>query len=103
MKGRAMNYFEQIEVMHQAVREYVEEQEPDYKVVSVDSSATSEYKQTLASQGEIHPKYQEYILAEIQLRFKVHAFYQAGRRHLFFGVVGFPHWGLPHGGCLGDK
>ena len=94
-----MNYFEQIEAMHQAVREYVEEQEPDYKVVSVDSSATSEYKQTLASQGEIHPKYQEYILAEIQLRFKVHAFYQAGRRHLSCDV-----WVLPNGVLhMGDR
>ena len=45
-----MNYFEQIEAMHQAVREYVEQQEPEYKVVSVDLNATSEYKQTLASQ-----------------------------------------------------
>jgi hypothetical protein len=87
-----MNYFEQIEAMHQAVREYVEAQEPEYKVVSIESTATSEYKQTLESQGEIHPKYQEYILAEIQLRFKVHAYYQAGRRHLDLEV-----WVLSNG------
>jgi hypothetical protein len=87
-----MNYFEQIEAMHQQVREYVEKMEPNYKVVSIDSSASSEYKQTLASQGEIHPKYQEYILAEIQLRFKVHAFYKAGNRHLSCDV-----WVLPNG------
>jgi hypothetical protein len=76
-----MNYFEQIEAMHHQVREWVEQKEPEYKVLSIDGYATSEYRQTLESQGEIHPKYQEYILAEIQLRFKVHAL-SGRRRHL---------------------
>jgi hypothetical protein len=68
-----MNYFEQIAAMHQQVREYVEKMEPDYKVVTVDGYTTSEYRQDLASQGEIHPKYAHFILAEVQLRFKVSA------------------------------
>ena len=94
-----MNYFEQIEAMHQQVREFVEQQEPIYKVVSIDSEASSEYKQTLKSRGEIHPDYQEYILAEIQLRFKVHAFYQAGNRHLSCDV-----WVLDNGTLyMGDR
>lgn len=68
-----MNYFEQIEAMHQQVREYIEAQEPEYKVISIDGSATSEYRQDLESQGEIHPRYANFILAEIQLRFRVSA------------------------------
>src|SRR5260370_31048748 len=69
-----MNYFEQIEAMHQQVREYVEQQEPDYKVVSVDGYATSTYMSTLASQGEVLPR-QDFILAEVTMRFRVHARY----------------------------
>jgi hypothetical protein len=78
-----LNYFEQIEAIHQQVREYVEKMDPEYKVVSVDSEASSEYKQT----------------TEIQLRFKVHAFYKAGNRHLSCDV-----WVLPNGVLhMGDR
>ena len=94
-----MNYFEQIEAMHQQVREYVEQQEPIYKVIAIESTATSEYKQTLKSQGEIHPDYQEYILTDIQLQFKVNAYYSAGRRLLSCKV-----WVLDNGTFhMGDR
>ena len=69
-----MNYFEQIETMHQAVREYVEQQEPTYKVTTIDGYATSEYRPTLASQGEVLPR-QDFILAEVTIRFRVNASY----------------------------
>ncbi len=69
-----MNYFEQIEAMHQQVREYVEQQEPYYKVTSIDGYATSTYMPTLASRGEVLPR-QDFILAEITMRFRVSASY----------------------------
>ncbi len=69
-----MNYFEQIEAMHQQVREYVEAQEPYHKVTSIDGYATSTYMPTLASQGEVLPR-QDFILAEVTMRFRVHARY----------------------------
>ncbi len=69
-----MNYYEQIEAMHQAVREYVEELEPDYKVAEIEASFTTSYKPTLASQGEVLPR-REFVLTEIQARFHVNAYY----------------------------
>ena len=92
-----MNYFEQIEAMHQQVRDYVEKREPLYKVVSISGEAISEYRQTLESRGEIHPKYQDYILAQIQLRFKVHAV--SGSSHLSCDVFVLPN-GMLH---MGDR
>ena len=69
-----MNYFEQIEAMHQQVREYVERKEPDYKVTEIDAYFTTSYMSTLASQGEVLPR-QEFILVEIKARFRVNARY----------------------------
>ena len=69
-----MNYFEQIEAMHQQVREYVEQKEPDYKVVEIDAYFTTSYMSTFASQGEVLPR-QDFILAEIKARFRVNARY----------------------------
>ena len=69
-----MNYFEQIEAMHQAVREYVEAQEPDYKVAEIEADFTTSYKPTLASKGEFLPR-QDFVLTEIKAQFRVNAYY----------------------------
>lgn len=69
-----MDYFEQIEAMHQQVREYVEKMEPDFKVTVIDGYLTTNYAPTLASQGEFLPL-QDFILTEVKARFRVHASY----------------------------
>lgn len=64
-----MDYFEQIQAMHQKVRDFVETHHPSFYVTSIDAYATTYYQQTLASLGEPDT----YILSEIQIRFRVSA------------------------------
>jgi len=69
-----MNYFEQIEAMHQQVREFVEHAEPDYKVAEIEACFTTSYKPTLASKGEVLPR-RDFILTEVNAHFRVNAHY----------------------------
>jgi NH3-dependent NAD+ synthetase len=76
-----LNYFEQIEAMHQQVREYVEKMEPKYKVAEIEATFTTSYKakrispeEALASLGKALPR-QDFILTEIKARFRVNAYY----------------------------
>ena len=66
--------FEQIEAIHQQVREYVEQAMPGYKVAEIEADFTTTYKPTLASQGEFLPR-QDFILAEINAQFRVNAYF----------------------------
>ncbi len=78
-----MNYFEQIEAMHQQVREYVESLEPDYKVTSIDGYFTTEY--VPSGKFPLVPdldKMPEYVLLKIQARFRVSAEYLGGVKRL---------------------
>jgi hypothetical protein len=75
-----MEYFKQIEAMHEQVRKFVEEQEPDFKVVSVDGYSGTSYMPPLHGQGEISPKHAEFVLTEIKLRFRVDARYLASNK-----------------------
>lgn len=70
-----MNYFEQIEAMHQQVREFVEQQEPDYKVAEIEAEITTSYKpKPVVIEERVWPR-QEFILAEITAHFRVNAHY----------------------------
>ena len=68
--------------LHQQVREYVEKEEPDYKVTCIDEYATTNYMPALHSQYEISPAHAEFVLAEVKMRFRVQARYLASNRRL---------------------
>lgn len=59
-----------IAMMHQQVREYVEHEEPEYKVTSIVGDAETDYAPSLASRRESSP---EYILVRNRIRFRVSA------------------------------
>jgi ATP-dependent Zn protease len=65
--------FQEITALHQQVREYVEQQEPAYKVTSIDGYSTTGYMCTLANQDE-------YIHVRTDIRFRVSGI-QAGARY----------------------
>ena len=77
-----MNIFEQVEAMHQQVREFVEKQEPECKVISVSGYTDTKYVCPLDKIDEIHPAYVEYTLSEVKVRFLVNAWYLAKRIQL---------------------
>jgi hypothetical protein len=66
--------FEQIEAMHQQVREFVEHAEPDYKVAEIKADFTTSYKpKPIVIEEGVWP-HQDFILTEITAQFRVNAY-----------------------------
>lgn len=74
--------FQQIQAMHQQVREFVEAQEPEFKVTSIDAYPTTTYMAPLHALGEIDPKFVDFVLTSVNLRFRVEALRLAGHMRL---------------------
>ena len=62
-----MNIFEQVEAMHQQVREFVEKEYPEFKVTRITAESTTQYAQPIHALLE-NP---DYILTENNPRFRV--------------------------------
>ena len=77
-----MSKYDSTIALHQQVREYVEKEEPEYKVTCIDEYATTNYLPTMQSQYEISPANAEFVLAEVKMRFRVQARYLASNRRL---------------------
>lgn len=71
-----MNIFEQVEAMHQQVREFVEKEYLGFKVMSVMADSTTQYFPPMHALGE-NP---EYILLGCIPRFRVQCRNQIGSR-----------------------
>ncbi len=70
--GEKIDYFKQIEAMHQTAREFVEKEHPDFKVVDVSSYPVTSYCPPMHSIVDDLAKL-EYVLYDMRLRFRVEA------------------------------
>ena len=74
--------FEQITALHQQVRAFVEKEYPTFKVTSVNGYPATTYMSSLRGLGEIDPARAEFVLVEVNVRFRVEAIYRPNRTRL---------------------
>lgn len=79
--------FQKIAILHQQVRDFVERREPECKVTSIGGMTETSYKVTLQTKDEIHPLYADFILTEVQVKFRVSMRHMGKRTKLVCEVL----------------
>lgn len=77
-----MNYFEQIQAIHQEVRTFVEAQEPGCKITSIRGSTDTRYTPMPESMYELLADHANFVLFDVQVQFYVEGHYLANHHTL---------------------
>ena len=77
--------YQPITALHQQVREFVEKEHPNYKVIGVWGSTTTNYMSTLETKDEA-PHLQNYIHCYTGMEFRVTAVYVGITMYIEVGV-----------------